>query len=261
MIDDLDKRILIEILKSGRISQRKIAFKLNISPQTLSYRIKRLIEKEILRDIHLYINPNFYGLYRGYVATDGELDRVEASTPIVAVFECIDGLYLYEVAFRDMREFTSIVSLKLPGKVYASFIPSQSFHHRSLIDRAIVEQLSINPRRSPRDIARALDISKRTVVRRVKRLIEGGMIKLVPIIDLSKSGLIMFSAISRSIERFIGEVRPHIVWDFTLNNTGMIIMASRDLDEAKSVIDVIRDRDRGSMISIKYRYSFYRYRV
>ena len=171
----------------------------------------------------------------------------------------MDGLYLYEVAFRDLKSFSVDIASRFSGVIYSSFIPSQRAIYRSIIDDAIIRYISRDPKISLREIAKSLGFSRKTIVRRVKRLINGNIVKLIPIIDLSKSGLIMFSAISRSVERFIDDVRDSIVWDFTVNNTGMIIMISRSLDDAKEIIDLIRDKDRDSMISLKYRYSFYSY--
>jgi DNA-binding Lrp family transcriptional regulator len=257
MIDDLDRRILIEILRSGRISLRKIALKLNTTPQTVSYRVRRLYDAGVLKGVFLYINPNYFGFYRGYIAVDREIYGEHIM--LVSRFECLDGLYLYEIAFRDLKDFNADISSRFEGVVYGSFIPSQTASHRSFVDDAIIRYISRDPGVSLKEISKDLGISRRTIIRRLRRLIDRNLVKFIPIIDISRSGLIMFSAISRNVESFINDIGESVVWNFTIDNTGMVIAVSESLDRAKDIIDVIRSRDRMSMISIKYRYSFYSY--
>ena len=67
-MDIIDKRILFYLLKDGRISQRRIASLLNLTPASLNYRFKKLIDSGILKGFKLYINPNFQGKYQIFIA-------------------------------------------------------------------------------------------------------------------------------------------------------------------------------------------------
>ncbi|MBI3968174.1 MAG: Lrp/AsnC family transcriptional regulator [Chloroflexi bacterium] len=56
------------------------------------------------------------------------------------------------------------------------------------IDRRIVELLRANGRRSNRELARALGIAEATVRRRVKRLIDGGVMEVVAVTNPNRIG-------------------------------------------------------------------------
>jgi len=57
--DDLDLKIISQLEKDGRISFRTIAEKLDISDQTVRFRVTRLIENEILK-VSPLINPFYF---------------------------------------------------------------------------------------------------------------------------------------------------------------------------------------------------------
>ena len=57
--DDLDIRIIMELKKDGRVSFRTIAEELNVSDQTVRFRVTRMMENEILR-VSPLINPFYF---------------------------------------------------------------------------------------------------------------------------------------------------------------------------------------------------------
>ena len=67
-MDDVNKRIILYLMRDYRYSQRKIAKELNISPPAVNYRVERMTKDLIIKRVALYVNPNFYGKYHGYVA-------------------------------------------------------------------------------------------------------------------------------------------------------------------------------------------------
>ncbi|MEW9492558.1 MAG: Lrp/AsnC family transcriptional regulator, partial [Candidatus Aramenus sulfurataquae] len=67
-MDEINRKILLMLLRDYSTSQRKIAKDLNLSPPAVNYRIDRLISEGIIKKVSLYVNPNFYGKYHGYVS-------------------------------------------------------------------------------------------------------------------------------------------------------------------------------------------------
>ena len=60
-MDQTDKRIVFNLLKNGRVSQRQIASDLGISAQVLNYRMNKLIEDGIIKNFFLHVNQRIYG--------------------------------------------------------------------------------------------------------------------------------------------------------------------------------------------------------
>jgi len=78
-LDHIDRSIICELQKDGKISSRDIAKKLNVSDGTVRFRINKLIKKHILR-ITASLNP--FAFVDGMIALVGmELEkRTHAAT-------------------------------------------------------------------------------------------------------------------------------------------------------------------------------------
>ncbi len=61
-IDDLDKRILDVLQRNSRLSSRKIAGLLDVSPSTVGDRIKALQKKGIIKRFTIQVDPDGLGL-------------------------------------------------------------------------------------------------------------------------------------------------------------------------------------------------------
>lgn len=60
-LDLIDKKILVQLDKNSRQSNNKIAKKLKISRERVDYRIKRLLDKKIIKKFPTIINPTKFG--------------------------------------------------------------------------------------------------------------------------------------------------------------------------------------------------------
>lgn len=58
-LDDLDRKIILELQKNGRASFKTIAKKLMVSDGTVRFRVNRMIKKNLLR-ISALINPFYF---------------------------------------------------------------------------------------------------------------------------------------------------------------------------------------------------------
>jgi len=61
-VDEIDYRILDELALNARAPLLDLAKKINCSPQTINYRIKHLMQKEIIQAFRISINPVKLGL-------------------------------------------------------------------------------------------------------------------------------------------------------------------------------------------------------
>lgn len=60
-MDEIDFMVLRALMENPRASYRKIAEKLNVSPSTVARRVKRLVDKGIIKGFALLLNPEFAG--------------------------------------------------------------------------------------------------------------------------------------------------------------------------------------------------------
>lgn len=58
-LDDLDKQIIYELQRNGRVPFKKIARKLRVSDATVRFRTERMIQRRLLR-INATVNPFFF---------------------------------------------------------------------------------------------------------------------------------------------------------------------------------------------------------
>ncbi len=256
-MDDVDKEILILVLRNGSITQREIADKLGLSPQLVNYRLRRLLSEGVLNKPYLYIHPNFFGFVNGYIAVDGEID----SSRVIARFSCIDGVNIYELYADSVDELRRYFrEIGIDKRVLVTFIPDQDIvTHRSMLDSRILGLLSRDPETPLYKIAEELELSRDTVVRHVKALIKAKIMKVIPIIDIPRSGITLFMVISSKLDIIRGEVSERVVWDFSRGNSGLMILFSRDIGEVKNIIYNLRLIDDELIFAIKYAYEYFPY--
>jgi len=106
------------------------------------------------------------------------------------------------------------------------------------LDRAILEELNVDARRSHREIAHRLKVSPTTVSSRVGRLESEGVIRgYVPVLDDEQLGFDLWAAIGIRIskgrlreveERLARDTRAYAIYDVTGENDALLIGRFRD---------------------------------
>jgi DNA-binding Lrp family transcriptional regulator len=106
------------------------------------------------------------------------------------------------------------------------------------LDRAILEELNVDARRSHREIARSLEVSPTTVSARIARLESQGVIRgYVPVLDDEQLGFDLWAAIGIRIskgrlreveERLARDARAYAIYDVTGENDALLIGRFRD---------------------------------
>lgn len=200
-IDGIDLQILKILTHNCRTSYRSIGKTLSISANTARKRINNLILNEVIEQFTTLVNFSLLG-YRDVLTVLLKIDknRHNVSEEVVKCMrdfgtvymhiEALDGVHAFGIAVKDahtnkynidsLRESLS----KALGK--GIFIPDIFFgEHKSLvsekslirrIDLEIIECLLLNPRMTFLDIARTLNCSQETVIRRFEKLESSNMI-------------------------------------------------------------------------------------
>ncbi len=215
-VDDVDLNIIRELEIDALASNAEIGKKVNASPTTVRRRIQRLLD---LRIIAITTIPDPFAFGFGIQATivinasGGKVNEVAeelASLPSVQYVVVNTGRYdIFAMAvFRDSEDMFSFVtnglggipnlasaetmtSLKIAAKSSWSLLTSQpkqgtTPHSAYTLDDTqmrILGELEINPRQSHTELAKKLGIVRHTVRRKLKTLLDDGVIQIVAIPD------------------------------------------------------------------------------
>ena len=124
-LDELDRMILHILQEDGRASYSEVARRLKVPESTVRLRVKKLIERGIIRKFAALINP-FKAGYSivAFIAVDVEPRRIKrvaeelSKLPEVDVLGIATGAHdiLMQVTVRDLHELESFLIEKL-GKI------------------------------------------------------------------------------------------------------------------------------------------------
>ena len=252
----IDKRILFYLLKDGRISQRKIASLLGLTPATLNYRFKRLAESGVLKGFKLYVNPNFYSKYQFFIVFKNYND-INADW-ISFKLKCLEWYNVYGVSYsgnEDMKDKIEYMTKQL-GEPVLKYLPAQSLFKPSNLDKKIVEILKTAPRMPSSEIAKKLGVSTRKVEKQITYLKHRGLILVVPQIDLGKADIVLFSIFSKNIEDVSLVLQDCKIWQFTDGYAGITACYADNIEIAKKYINGARQVDKNADVMIISDYDF-----
>ncbi|MEM0173514.1 MAG: winged helix-turn-helix transcriptional regulator [Sulfolobaceae archaeon] len=255
-MDLIDKRILFYLLKDGRIPQRRIAELLNLTPASLNYRFKKLMDDGILKGFKLFVNPNFYGYYQAFVAFKNYND-IDADW-IVIKLKCLEWFNVYGVQAKDTKELKDRIDYmrKELGEPVMSYFPVQTLFRPSNIAQKIISELKKDPRIPSSTIAKNLGVNTRTVDRHIRYLKHRGLIFVVPEINLGKADIVIFSIFSKRIDEVTNALQECKLWQFTDGYAGITVCYADNMEKAKKYISTAREFDKDADVMIIYDYVF-----
>jgi DNA-binding Lrp family transcriptional regulator len=225
-LDECDLGIIAELQKDGRRGPGEIAEALGMHRNTVSVKLKRLIEKRAITPA-VYVDPRILG-YRapaiiGIKVMPREIDKVATRVAALAnihhVFVCL-GRYDIVLAgslFRDEDELLSFVTNELgktPGvidveamitvgmsKVTFAVVDTphlqrpQDTRAREAVgasldedDHAIIRELQRDARQPTFSLAAALGMNRNTVAAKLRRLLDQEIIRAVAIANPAMMG-------------------------------------------------------------------------
>ncbi|MCG3109258.1 HTH-type transcriptional regulator Ptr2 [Metallosphaera sp. J1] len=253
-MDEIDKKIMYYLFRDGRVSQRSLAEELKVTPPTLNYRFKKLEEDGVLKGFTLFINPSFLSRYYGFVAFINQRDF--DSDWIFLKFKCVEWLNVYGVMGKSLRDLDEKIETmsKTLGETRLKYIPEQSPEELKSMDASILSALSKSPRATESEIAQELGIPSKTVSKRLKIMSKRGVFSVFPVLDIPKSGLIMFSMFSRSLRKITGVLEPCTIFRITDGKAGINVCLVENMLQTRNYVNGARLQDPDSDVMIIYEY-------
>ncbi|BCU67266.1 winged helix-turn-helix domain-containing protein [Sulfolobales archaeon HS-7] len=253
MSDAIDKKILFHLLRDGRASQRAIAVKLALAPPVINYRYTKLRENNIIKGFSLKINPNIQGKYYGYIALKNSIEFVDNYAFSV---KCLEETNVYEIiadSLDDLKVKISSVTEKF-GEPIMTYIPRQELRHLSKFDTEIIYILKEQPRIQVSEIAEKMKVSTKTVKRHLNYLESEGMIRVLPIIDLTRAGLIVFALFTRRNEKIREVLDRWMFVNIADDNYEIVVCATENMNSASRLIKEAKNIDNSSQVMIVEEY-------
>ena len=119
MINEKDKKILLELLKNGRISFADLGRKVHMTRQSVYSRIKSLQHRGIIRNFTVNVDKKKLGLnIIAYILIDTELKILKSKElanlvklPQISEIHSVFGRYaiILEVRAKDMNELSGLI--------------------------------------------------------------------------------------------------------------------------------------------------------
>jgi len=253
-MDEIDKKILYYLLKDGRVSQRSISESLGLTPPTLVYRFKKMREDGVLYGFSVLVNPNFYGKYYGFGAFKNIKDF--SADWIFFKLKCFEWLNVYGIegnSIEDIKDKISYMSKDL-GEIQMTYVPEQEIITPNQFDVKILSKLLEDPRAQPSDIAESLNLSSKLVSKRLKIMEKKGYIKVLPVINVPKSGSVIFSMFSMRIKDIRNILNECRFMEITDMRAGIQICFAGSMEEAKKYINAVRAVDKQADVMLIYDY-------
>jgi len=204
-MDSLDVRIIREMLESKatspvdsdvRKSLSSIARKLKVDENTVKNRIERLRRSGFLRGWWVGINPNLVGQKMAQIWFDvknsSAKQEVIEKVSLISGVAVIKNLYgpslciaFYYEGEQTLKKTTELIS-SIAGSTYTTCANEPFPTCRTTLssdDLRIIASLQKEPLKPYTDVAKELELSTKTVKRRITRLSEGDALYLVAELD------------------------------------------------------------------------------
>lgn len=257
-MDQVDKKILFNLLRDGRVSQRQIAQNVGISAQALGYRMNKLISDGVIKGYSLIVSPLLDGKVEGYAAFKSDKDY---HGDVSSITKCLEEITLYGFRGEKIEDVERKIAEagKELGEPVMKYIPpaGQVGMNLNSNDYEIVRLLREDPRMSVTDIAAKLDLPYMTVKRRMNLLMKNRLIGVVSQIDLSGGDVVIYSIFSHSINALTQLLEPHTIFAIRDASAGVLFCYSENLRAAKESISRVRSVDRDADVMVLYDYQFF----
>jgi DNA-binding Lrp family transcriptional regulator len=205
--DDLDLRIVRALASPHsfqwdvRISHARVAERVGVDEETVRSRLRRMNDVGFLERWQLIVNPGL--LDREAAIVELRVGDQESKQESIARLMLLDGVILIDDLYgtelavltlyrgraaleRQVRLFGSLCGCRSPISWKLGFPPCELTLTRT--DWRIIQALRREGRGRLADVARTLQLSTRTVKRRMLRMVEGNAFYLDPILNLGKVG-------------------------------------------------------------------------
>jgi DNA-binding Lrp family transcriptional regulator len=267
-LDSLDHRILKEIISPGAIRWNvrepysKISGRLAVDEETVRRRVARLREAGVIGKFVLFLNPSLLDRSGAFVYLESrdpeslakgasKLELMDGITSIVSLHEA--GLFLdiyYQSDSALARQIALVESIcQAKTTMMWRWVHPQFTSTLSKTDWLIIDAIRRDPRRKISDLASNLDVSTRTLTRRVTRLNDGNAFFLDLEFDIAKiSGLPCLLLVhledrmkKREADKMIQSGIQKLVYvDTTAANNSVFAFLCDNVPEAESISRWVR---------------------
>ena len=141
-IDDLDRRIVDELQREGRLSMAELGRRVRLSPPAVSERVQRLERTGVITGYHARVDPRALGYPVAAIVrvapASGQLQRIrDVAQRVPEVVEChrITGedCFLLKLHLRSLDELEGVLDRFTPyGRTTTSLIHSSPVADRPL---------------------------------------------------------------------------------------------------------------------------------
>ncbi|BCU66716.1 hypothetical protein HS7_01530 [Sulfolobales archaeon HS-7] len=255
-MDQIDREILVDLLRNGRRKTTSLASLLRLLPQVIGYRIDKMEKEGIIKGYSCYVDPNALGLYHGILIFR---NRKNYNGELVSRFECMEEFNVYQIAAKsqnELEEKSQIISEEL-GEPILKYIPERKILEIDKTDYEIISFLRKEPTIPVYKIAEKIGVNPSIVKKRIEFMIKEAMVRIYPIIDLERADIAVFSLFSRKIGDIYKLLNNFEVFHVESGDGGFLVGSATSIKKAKNLLDACGFIDKNLWSMLVVSYSFY----
>ena len=180
-IDNLDMKILSNLLNNCRESDRQIGQKIGLSGVAVRSRIEKMLKSKLIEKFNLKIEPHLLGYNVIYLVTTGQdVNEIVKQVKLVGepffVVPCVGGYSACGIVVKgEVEQKIAIIKNLLKQVRILNIFEAEDAGIESNLtktDLDVIEQLLKNPREQIDVVAKNAKISSKTVTRSIEKLQE-----------------------------------------------------------------------------------------
>jgi len=193
--DNLDVKILSNLLNNCRESDRQIGQKIGLSGVAVKSRIDKMLKRKLIEKFTLKIEPHLLGYNVIYLVTTGQdVNEIVKQVKLVGepffIVPCVGGISACGIVVNgEVEQKIAIIKNLLKQVRILNIFEAEDAGIESNLtktDLDVIEQLLKNPREQIDVIAKNVKISSKTVARSIEKLQENPAFQFTLIYDPTK---------------------------------------------------------------------------
>lgn len=192
-MDEIDIRLSRLLMENSRQPYRELAKKLDISLQAVHRRIQNLQQKDVIRSFCISFSPNYIGYHPVSIFGKSEskvpsetIEKLGRDDRVSNIYVAGGGMIYVIGALRDLSDIDDfsdfVCRTAMIDKPDIGIINVGEVQHNlkdkplSPLDAKILAALSDDARKPASDVAEEVGVTSKTVNKRLKRLVDSGML-------------------------------------------------------------------------------------
>ena len=194
-MDNLDIQILSRLLNNCRESDRQIGIELGISGGAVRARIQKMIERKIIEEFFIKVEPPVLGYGILYFVVSGQnINEILEQANLVGepyfMVPCVGGITVCGISIKESLNQKIELAKKLMKDVRVlSIFEAENpgfISNLTKTDLEILEELNKNPRQRIEQIAKNTKMSTKTITRCIEKMHENDGIQFTLVYDPKK---------------------------------------------------------------------------